>query len=219
MKRRFVISAAALLASAFVVPAVAAQAAPQPGVPSGSANRIFAVTPYAGYMIFGDYARGPLGTTIGAANAPIIGAQLGFQLTDNIAVVGNIARSSGDLRAGAPIVGGINVGSSTVMMYDAGVQLSAPMGDRSALPFTPFVQLGAGAMHHNVRAAFLTTSATNFAFNAGVGADVAIGDNLGLRLMAKDYIGRFDVRDATGINYEGQTSHNWKIGAGLTLRF
>lgn len=219
MYKRSVITAAALVASATFASSAQAQTAPPVGVQSEAAGRAFAITPYAGYMIFGDYARGPLGTSIAPSSAPILGAQLGMRITDNIAVIGNVARSSGDLRLGAPILGGIGVGSSTVMMYDAGLQVSAPLGDRSALPLTPFVQVGAGAMSHDLRAAFITAKSTNFAFNAGVGADIALGENLGLRLIAKDYVGRFDVNDAVGLDYEGQMSHNWKLGAGLTLRF
>ncbi len=219
MHKRFVVTAAALFALAILASSAQAQSAPPAGTQVGPASRAFAITPYAGYMIFGDYARGPLGTSVAPSSAPVLGAQLGMRITDNVALVGNVARASGDLRLGAPILGGIGVGSSTVVMYDAGLQLSAPLGDRSALPITPFVQVGAGAMSHDLRAAFLTAKSTNFAFNAGVGADVALGDNLGLRLIAKDYVGRFDVNDAVGLDYEGQMSHNWKLGAGLTLRF
>jgi hypothetical protein len=53
----------------------------------------------------------------------------------------------------------------------------------------------------------------------GAGADVAIGPRLGLQLMAKDYIGKFDAREATAINVDTRTTHNWALSAGLRLGF
>jgi len=38
-----------------------------------------------------------------------------------------------------------------------------------------------------------------------------------LQLMAKDYIGKFDVKEATGINVDAKTTHNWALSAGLRL--
>lgn len=216
MRKSFVsLAAAVFAAAAFTSEAQAQSVQPSPV----SQNRLFSVTPYAGYMVFGDYLQGPLGTSISSSNAPVFGAQVGVAVTPSVSIVGNFARSSGDLRLGAPIIGGVGVGSSTVMMYDAGIQLSTSLGDRTALPITPFVQVGAGGMTHELSASILTTKSSNFAFNAGVGADVAIGDNVGLRLMAKDYVGRFDAQEASGFSFNSDLTHNWKLGAGLTLRF
>ncbi len=215
MRGSFVLTAAALFAAATLTSAAEAQSVQ----PSATQNRLFSVTPYAGYMVFGDYLKGPLGTSVSSANAPVLGAQVGVAITPNVSVIGNVARASGDLRVGAPIIGGVGIGNSTVMMYDAGIQLSTSLGARSALPITPFVQLGAGAMSHELSASIITSKATNFAFNAGIGADVALGENLGLRLMAKDYIGRFDAKEASGFDVNTDMTHNWKLGAGITLRF
>ncbi len=35
--------------------------------------------------------------------------------------------------------------------------------------------------------------------------------------MAKDYIGRFDAREATGLNLDTKSTHNWAVSAGLRL--
>ena len=51
----------------------------------------------------------------------------------------------------------------------------------------------------------------------GAGADVAIAPRLGLQLMAKDYIGKFDAREATAINVDTKTTHNWALSAGIRL--
>jgi len=222
MPRYFVrtaaVAAAALLAAA---PLLHAQRATDAG--SAAARRVapfFQLTPYAGYMFFGDFVKGPLGTSVTSANGPLYGAQLGVNLTPNIAIIGNVARASGDLQVGLPLVGGFSVGQSSAWLYDGGVQLSAPLGARSRLPITPFLQLGAGAIKYDVSSSLLETSATNFAANAGIGADVGLGSGVSLRVLAKDYIGKFDVKQATTVGgVEGSTSHNVGLSAGLTLAF
>ena len=74
-------------------------------------------------------------------------------------------------------------------------------------------------MKYDVQVSGLNRSASNVAFNAGVGADIPLAQNLGLRLFAKDYIGKFDVNEAAGVDYEAQTSHNFALSAGLKLQF
>jgi hypothetical protein len=74
-------------------------------------------------------------------------------------------------------------------------------------------------MTYDVEVAGISQRATNLAVNAGVGADVPIASNISLRLLARDYIGKFDVNEATGIDYEAKTSHNIGLSAGLKLSF
>ena len=133
-------------------------------------------------------------------------------------MVGNVAYSEPDLRFGVPIVGGITFGKSQVLMYDAGLQLSAPSGFGQRT-ITPFVQVGAGGMKYDVDVAGIKRSASNIAFNAGLGVDVPLAQNLGIRLFARDYIGKFDVKEAAGVNYDANTSHNVALSAGLKLQF
>jgi hypothetical protein len=35
--------------------------------------------------------------------------------------------------------------------------------------------------------------------------------------MAKDYIGKFDAREATSVNVNTGTAHNWTLSAGVRL--
>lgn len=181
-----------------------------------SASRI-EVTPYAGYMLFGDFVKGPLGTSISNAGGALVGAQLGIGLTPNVAVVGSAARASGDINLGIPFFDGITVGSSSAWMFDGALQLSMPLPGR-AIAFTPFVQLGAGAMRHTVKIG-LSTDATNFVGTVGAGADFGLTRTIGLRVMAKDYIGRFDVREATTLDYQPEIAHNIGLSAGLKIAF
>ena len=176
------------------------------------------ISPYAGYMMFGDIAKGPLGTSLTTSSGTVYGIQGNLPLGSTLSVVGNVAYSQPDLRFGVPILGGVTFGKSEVWMYDAGLQFSAPTirGQRS---ITPFVQVGAGGMKYDVQVAGINRSASNLAFNAGLGVDVPLSQNLGLRLFGKDYIGKFDVNEAAGLDYEAKTSHNIALTAGLKLQF
>jgi opacity protein-like surface antigen len=176
------------------------------------------ISPYAGYMMFGDIVDGPLGTTLTSSSGSVFGVQGNLPLGSTLSVVGNVAYSEPQLKFGVPILGGINFGKSQVWIYDAGFQLSAPAlrGQRS---ITPFAQVGAGGMRYDVTVAGINRKASNLAFNAGLGADIPLASNLGLRLFAKDYIGKFDVNEAAGIDYEAKTSHNIALTAGLKLQF
>lgn len=180
----------------------------------------FEVAPYVGYMVFGNYLEGPLNTTLSSSTAPVYGAQLGMRLTPNIVLLGNVASSSGDLKVGLPFIGGTSVGTNSLLMYDADLQLDLPhAGDRD-LSFSPFVQAGIGQMRYDIQAiSILQTRATNTAYNVGAGADIALGKGFGVRLMAKDYIGKFNFQDATSLDIQGRTAHNFALSAGLRIDF
>jgi opacity protein-like surface antigen len=85
--------------------------------------------------------------------------------------------------------------------------------------FSPFVQAGAGAMSYDIKNGVLDVKATNFAGNVGAGADVKVGSNMALRLLARDYIGKFNAKDATGFDFNTSTRNNWALTAGLRLSF
>jgi hypothetical protein len=99
-----------------------------------------------------------------------------------------VAYAQPGLQLGAPILGGLSVGRSSVLLYDAALRVKVPL--TGALPISPFVQAGAGAIRQSFDLAGISPHATNTAYNLGAGADVSLGSRLGLQLMAKDYIGR-----------------------------
>ena len=174
----------------------------------------FGITPYAGYMKFGNLVNGPLGTSVRGAAGPVYGAEATVGIARGLALVGNVAYASSDLEVGLPVVGGLSFGKSSALLYDAALRLSAPL---SAGGISPFVQAGAGAMRQEIEVAPVSTRSTNFAYNVGAGVDVPLGPRLGLQLMGKDYIGKFDAREATGVNVDSKTTHNWTLSAGLRL--
>ena len=175
----------------------------------------FEVTPYAGYMKFGDLASGPFGTRLRNTGSAVYGAEASLGLTRGIALVGNLAYSQPSLEVGAPILGGVSVGRSSVLLYDAALRLRLSTG--GALPVSPFVQGGVGAVRQSFDVGAVGTHATNTAYNVGAGADIALAPRLGLQLMAKDYIGKFDAREATSVDVKTRTTHNWALSAGLRL--
>jgi opacity protein-like surface antigen len=199
-----------LLAGTLAGLALAAPAAAQ--VSSGPS---FGLTPYAGYMKFGRLVSGPFGTSIRDAGAAVYGAEAQLGLTRGIALIGNVAYSQPDLEIGAPLIGDVSVGRSSVLLYDAALRLRVPV--TGGLPISPFVQGGAGAVRQSFDIGPASTHATNFAYNVGAGADVSLAPRLGLQLMVKDYIGKFDAREATSVSVDTKTTHNWAVSAGLRL--
>ena len=195
----------ALMTSA--IPLAAQQAKP----------KIFDLSPYAGYMMFGKLFEGPIGTSVSAGSGPVYGAQATLTMAKNIAIYGNVGYTSSDLKVGLPIIGGIDIGSSKALMYDGGLELKLPMQVASTV--TPFVQGGVGGMRYEVDASFLNAKATNVSYNVGGGVDVRLSPNFGVRLMAKDYIGKFDFKEATSFDLNGKTTNNVALTLGVNLGF
>jgi hypothetical protein len=177
----------------------------------------FGITPYAGYMKFGNLVNGPLGTSVRGAAGPVYGAEATVGITPGLALVGNLAYASSDLEAGVPVVGGLSFGKSSALLYDAALRLSVPLSAVAGGGIRPFVQAGAGAMRQEIEVASVGAHSTNFAYNLGAGVEIPLGHRLGLQLMAKDYIGKFDVREATAVNVKPETAHNWTVSAGVRL--
>jgi hypothetical protein len=175
------------------------------------------VTPYAGYLVTGQLYNGPIGTNLATANTPVIGAQLAIPLVAGLSLTGNVGYASADVRVGLPVIGGVNVGTNSLWLYDAGLELGGlPRGGRG---LAPFVQAGIGGMSNNIRNSFLNVQSTNLVYTGGVGVDVGLSRQVGLRVQAKDYIGRFDSEEAIGLGSRGDLVHNWALSAGLKLAF
>lgn len=216
MFRKMILSAA-VSASAIGV-AVLPAAAQRAGISRQPAPSI-AISPYAGYMTFGSLLNGPLSTSLHSAASPVYGAQVNLPLSNIVSILGNVGYTAPDLRAGIPIIGDVSVGTSSVWLYDAGLQFSAPGYGSGERGIFPFVQVGGGAMHYGVQVAGINRTATNAALTAGIGADIPLAPSIGLRFAARDYIGKFDFNDATSLNVNNSTTNNVALSAGLKLGF
>jgi hypothetical protein len=197
---------------------------------SAPAKSSLFVSPYAGYMVFGDRLKGPLGTSLSNKNSPVFGAQAGIGLTKNVSLVGNVGYAKTNWTVGAPILGNISVANANVWVYDAGLEYRLPLSGMESTVVTPVFQLGAGAVRYSVGALPignlpligslpLSLSSTNFAANAGVGVDYRVTPSLGVRLMAKDYVGKFDVGALSALGVDSKLSHNLAFSVGVNLGF
>ncbi|MEO8200991.1 MAG: hypothetical protein ABI679_10755 [Gemmatimonadota bacterium] len=177
------------------------------------------LTPYVGYMSFGSLVNGPLGSRLTNGTGAVYGGQVSLPFSRSFGLYGNVAYSRPGLEVGVPILGGVSIGQSSVLMYDAGIQVSAPVSAGNTRRITPFLQAGIGGMRYSFQISPVHATATNIAYNVGVGADVPLGGNLGIRVMAKDYIGELDATEFTGIDVNTRTTHNIAASIGLTLGF
>jgi hypothetical protein len=173
------------------------------------------LSPYAGFLLSGDFVAGPLGTGVGPAPAPIFGAQLTLPLGFGFALVGNGAYSQGKLEAGVPIVGGLELGRSSAWLYDGALELGWPRRSGAR----PFLQAGAGGVHRQLTIEGISTSATDLTLIVGAGLDLPLAQRAGLRFSVRDYIGKFDFEEAVLFEVAGDTMHNIALSAGLRLSF
>jgi len=208
------------LIRAFAAAALVASPLSLASAQAPNSGSVLHISPYAGVMVFGNYLSGPLGTSLSNKPGMLYGTQVGLSLSPQLSLVGNIGYTSSDIDVGLPIIGGLSVGHSSTLLYDADLEYNLGAMKYGTNSFTPFVQAGVGAMKYDIEAAsVLTTNATNFAGNVGVGADVSLAKGMALRLLAKDYIGKFNFQDATGLGINGETSHNFGLSAGLRFDF
>ena len=177
------------------------------------------VSPYVGYFLASNIAEGPLGTSLSSGSGALYGAQVRVPLLPSVAVIGNFGYSTGKLRFGVPILGGVSFGDAKTFLYDGGLQLSAPALARGSRALIPFAQVGVGGVRREISAGGISNASTNLAWNAGFGADMQIVPGIGMRLLMKDYIGKFDIREATGIDAKSRTMNDWGLSLGVNLSF
>ncbi len=204
------------LSAGLALAAAPAQAQYRPN--SISVNRgQMELTGYAGYLFTSNFANGPFGTGIGSANGAVYGGQIGLPLSPNASLVGGVAYSTADLQLKQSYLGGATVGTSTSWIYEGDLQLRATKQTQGLLMgFSPLLQVGAGAIHRKIDGYGLYDTATDFAINGGVGVDFEVSQGIGLRVMAKDYIGKASFNsNLAGSN----TLNNFTLDEGVKLSF
>jgi hypothetical protein len=211
-----------LFVSAALVAAFAAPLAAQRSVVTGQPS-VFSLTPYVGYIAYGDHFESTGGAEFTNDNGAIYGVQLGIDMTPNLALIGNLGYSRTNWEFEFPGGGEQPSGDVGVWLYDGNLQLKFPFA-AGAGTFSPFAQAGVGAIRFTAdRDDFNADGTTNVAFNAGLGADFNVGA-LGLRFMVKDYISSFEWDEFETANdpndlQNAETSHNFAFTLGLKLGF
>ena len=200
--------ALALIASPLAAQTVASQPLP-----------LVEVSPYVGYFLASNIAEGPLGTSLTSGSGALYGAQVRIPLIPAVAIVGNFGYTTGKLEFGVPILGGVSFGDAKTYLYDGGLQLSAPALARGSKALVPFAQVGVGGIRREITAGGLESTSSNLAWNAGFGADMQLVPGIGVRILMKDYIGKFDIKEATGFDVESRTMNDWALSMGVNISF
>jgi hypothetical protein len=180
-------------------------------------------TPYAGYMTFGDnFSVGAgSGARFASNNSFVAGAELGLNLGKSFSIVGNAAYSKPNWDIGNATAPASSVGAS-IWLFDGALRLRLPLAEDSDVGprFVPFIQAGAGGIHYSLdNNPFGADGNTNFAFNAGAGADIRFARSFGIRLMAKDYVTSLSWSSTSNVNLSSNTSQNWAFTLGLVLGY
>jgi hypothetical protein len=195
--------------------------------PANSARTapVLQVSPYAGWMFFGDYFRTRGDVTFSHKDRPIYGAELTLGLARNIALVGNFGYSKTHWTFKNYFAPGSDLDLSDVgvWVYDGALRIRFPSVSSSGAAFIPFIQAGAGAIRYTADADDIRHGNTNFAFNAALGADFQVNRSIGIRLMAKDYITSLSWKDASSVNLQGnvrsRTAHSIAGVVGVNIGF
>lgn len=179
----------------------------------------FAIAPFGGYLVGENFVEGPLNTSLGGVAAPLYGAQLSMPLAGGVSLVGTAGYSSGDLEVGVPLLGGLSIGDNRTMLFDASVELRPDSWEESGKRLIPIVQFGGGALHRELSVMGVTAKSTDFVVSGGLGADLPLGSNLAIRIMAKDYYGKADFGSVGPLTAKTKDLHTLGLSAGLRFSF
>ena len=223
--RKFIVSTVAALAIA--APAAAQDPTPQSLSTGGQST--FSLTPYAGYMWFGDLAEYSNAGELTNDDSWIVGAQGKVRMTSRWSVLGNLAYSKTKFQVEDLPAQGVELPVSGEIGYwlmDADLQYQLPFSMRNGT-ISPFVQGGIGAVRYTAEADdFDSESRTDLAFNGGVGLDIESGP-VGFQIMLKDYVTSLDWDDFNAFRGQVQddeidrsrVAHNLALTAGLKINF
>ena len=217
--RKFIVGAA-------LVVAAAAPLSAQESV-TGSKVSVFSITPYVGYVYYGDFFKTSNGLNYTQQNSGIYGAEATLDVGRAVSLVGNFGYSKTNFkfdREGSAPTDIPASGDLGNWLYDGSLRLKLPftMGMSS---FAPYVQGGVGAVRYTFDTNNFNAknSTTNVAFNAAVGATWKIM-GFGLRGEVKDYITSLDWQRASDANTfnditKADKANNIAVSLGLTFAF
>jgi hypothetical protein len=169
------------------------------------------IVPTAGWLFPGDLARGPLGSALRAAHAPLLAGTAAVRIAGPVSLWGGVSFADSELELGLPLAGGVPLTDTRLIVLDAGIQL------RGHGPAAPVLQLGLGSMHYRFATGLVDVRADNVVVSVAAGMDLAIAPGLALRFLARDWVGRFDSSDAIIVDLPARSAHNLALSAGLRL--
>src|SRR5688572_7719866 len=147
-----------------------AAAAPLAAQQSSFSNKpaVFTISPYVGYMNFGDYFETSNNIEFSNENGALYGAQAQLDLGRFFSLYGNFGYTSSKFTFENYYGSGqaLNLNDVGVWLYDGGVQLRMPISRDAATGISPFVQAGGGAVRYSSDSDDIrSSSSTNAAFN------------------------------------------------------
>lgn len=182
---------------------------------------VFQLSPYVGWMMFGNYFRRSDDVVFSNQDRPVYGAQATIHLSPYVALVGNFgySRSRWTFKNYFGPGQDLNLRRVGVWLFDGDLEFRLPHATGSTSSIAPFVQLGAGGIRYTANAGSIDQGNTNFAFNAGLGIDIQASRAIGVRLMAKDYLTSLKWTDVTRVSINDRTSNNVALSLGLNIGF
>jgi hypothetical protein len=205
-----------LIVGALALATFAAPLAAQSSKPA-----VFTISPYVGYMNFGDYFETSNNIEFSNENGALYGAQAQLDMGRFVSLYGNFGYTSTKFRFENYFGSGqaLNLNDVGVWLYDGGLQLRMPIAQGASSGISPFVQAGGGAVRYSSESDDIqSSSSTNAAFNFGGGIDWQVG-KLGIRLMAKDYVTSLDWTEFDNVELDDRKAHNWGFTAGFKIGF
>ena len=215
-----------LVTTALIAAAAAPLQAQTPGEPVTSGQASFYLSPYGGYMWYGDLFDFGNDVEYSNDNAAIYGVQAGVSFSPNFSLIGNFARS--ETRFVIQNASNANESVSddlAIFFYDANLQFRVPfIANRMGSWLAPVGQIGVGAMKYTFDTDDVASEgSTNVAFNFGLGADFQLMKAIGARIMVKDYITSLSWTEADNVTFNDNVSdnvaHNWSLTFGLNFGF
>lgn len=221
--RKFLVTAGLLTAIAAPMQAQA------PGEPVTSGQSSFYLSPYVGYVWYGDLFKFADGTEQTLDNGAQYGVQAGVSFSPNVSLIGNVGYNKSNFELENDEFGtGTDRRQSadlSVFLYDANLQFRLPfIANRMGSWIAPVAQVGAGAIKYTFdQNDIFSDGKTDIAFNFGLGADFQLMKSLGARVMAKDYITSLAWSDIGNVDFDdnvkNNTAHNWALTFGLNFGF
>jgi opacity protein-like surface antigen len=207
------------------------------GTPVTSGGGSLFLSPYVGYITFGELADLGGDAEFSLEDGLYYGAQAGFSFSPNVALIGNLGYTktkfvakdiqTGSGQADFNLFNNQDVGA---FFYDATLQFKVPfLANSLGSNIAPFVQAGLGAVRYTNDTDDLFDgsqegTSTNLQIPLAVGVDVNVRPRLGLRLMVRDQITsqafkNLDDLNETYRNGRADTAHNFAYTVGLNFGF